>query len=53
MSDVRIRPRGNQEVLGVKTDAEPAGRPEHLTERHHTPQIQGKATEVERSPDGE
>ena len=53
MSDVCIRPRGNQPVLGVKTNAEAAGRPEHLSERPHTPQIQGKAAEEEWSPDGE
>jgi hypothetical protein len=53
MSDVCIRPRGNQPVLGVKTDAEAARRPEHLTERPHAPQIQGKAAEEEWSPDGD
>ena len=53
MSDVCIRPRGNQPVLGVKTDAEAARRPEHLTERPHAPQIQGKAAEEEWSRDGE
>ncbi len=53
MSEVCIRPRGNQAVPGVKTDAEAAGRPEHLTERPHTRHVQGKAAEEEWSPGGE
>ena len=53
MPDTRLGPGGNQAVGGLKADAKPTGRPEHLAERLQTPQIQGKAAEEEQRPDGE